>query len=74
LLTYFEKQWINPILKNKCELKRFKACVVYSKIRSFCFLFSKTYFWEYKEKRKFLVFLNQKHVWLVEIKKKKKVF
>ena len=39
---------------------------------SFCFLFSKTYFWEYKEKKKktnFLYFLNKKHVWLVEIKK-----
>ena len=36
---------------------------------SFCFLFSKTYFWEYKEKTIFLYFWNQKHVWLVEIKK-----
>ena len=36
---------------------------------SFCFLFSKTCFWEYKEKTIFLYFLNQKHVWLVEIKK-----
>ena len=36
---------------------------------SFCFLFSKTYFWEYKEKIIFLYFWNQKHVWLVEIKK-----
>ena len=36
---------------------------------SFCFLFSKTYFLEYKEKTIFLYFLNQKHVWLVEIKK-----
>ena len=34
----------------------------------FCFLFSKTCFGEYKEK-KFLYFLNQKHVWLVKIKK-----
>ena len=35
------------------------------------FLFSilKTCFWEYKEKTIFLYFLNQKHVWLVEIKK-----
>ena len=37
----------------------------------FFFQFSKTCFWEYKEKKKFLYFLNQKHVWLVEIKKKK---
>ena len=36
---------------------------------SFCFLFSKTCFWEYKEKTIFLYFLNQKHIWLVEIKK-----
>ena len=36
---------------------------------SFCFLFSKTCFWEYKEKTIFLYFLNKKHVWLVEIKK-----
>ena len=36
---------------------------------SFCFLFSKTCFWEYKEKKIFLYFWNQKHVWLVEIKK-----
>ena len=35
---------------------------------SFCFLFSKTCFWEYKEKTIFLYFWNQKHVWLVEIK------
>ena len=37
---------------------------------SFCFLFLKTCFWKYKEKTIFLYFLNQKHVWLVEIKKK----
>ena len=37
----------------------------------FCFLFSKTCFWEYKEKTIFLYFLNQKNVWLIEIKKKK---
>ena len=36
---------------------------------SFCFLFSKTCFIEYKEKTIFLYFWNQKHVWLVEIKK-----
>ena len=36
---------------------------------SFCFLFSKTYFWEYKEKNNFLIFLKKKHVWLIEIKK-----
>ena len=40
----------------------------------FCFLFSKTCFWEYKEKLIFLYFLNQKHVWLARIKKKKKKF
>ena len=38
---------------------------------SFCFLFSKICFWEYKEKTIFLYFLNQKNVWLIEIKKKK---
>ena len=36
---------------------------------SFCFLFSKTCFGEYKEKTILLYFWNQKHVWLVEIKK-----
>ena len=36
---------------------------------SFCFLFSKTYFWEYKEKTIFLYFWNKKHVWLAKIKK-----
>ena len=36
---------------------------------SFCFLFSKTCFWEYKEKTIFLYFWNKKYVWLVEIKK-----
>ena len=36
---------------------------------SFYFLFSKTCFWEYKENFFFLYFWNQKHVWLVEIKK-----
>ena len=35
---------------------------------SFYFLFLKTCFWKYKEKTIFLYFLNQKHVWLVEIK------
>ena len=37
---------------------------------SFCFLFSKTCFWKYKEKIIFLYFWNEKHVWKVEIKKK----
>ena len=37
----------------------------------FYFLFSKTCFGEYKEKTIFLYFWNQKHIWLVEIKKKK---
>ena len=36
---------------------------------NFCFLFSKTCFWEYKAKKKFVYFLNQKHVWLAKIKK-----
>ena len=36
---------------------------------SFYFLFSKTCFWEYKEKTIFLYFWNQKHIWLFEIKK-----
>ena len=36
---------------------------------SFYFLFLKTCFGEYKEKTIFLYFWNQKHVWLVEIKK-----
>ena len=34
---------------------------------NFYFLFSKTCFWEYEEKKNFLYFLNQKHVSLVEI-------
>ena len=38
---------------------------------NFYFIFSKTCFWEYKEKTIFLYFWNKKHVWLVEIKKKK---
>ena len=37
---------------------------------NFCFLFLETFFWEYKEKTIFLYFLNQKRVWLVEIKKR----
>ena len=36
---------------------------------SFYILFSKTRFWEYKEKKNFMYFWNKKHVWLVEIKK-----
>ena len=36
----------------------------------FCFLFSKTCFGKCKEKTIFLYFWNQKHVWLVKIKKK----
>ena len=36
---------------------------------SFYYLFSKTYFWEYKEKTIFLYFGNKKHVWLAKIKK-----
>ena len=41
---------------------------------SFCFLFKKICFWEYKEKIIFLYFWNKKHVWLVEMKKEKKFF
>ena len=37
----------------------------------FCFLFLKFFFQKYKEKTIFFYFLNQKYVWLVEIKKKK---
>ena len=36
---------------------------------SFCFLSSKTCFGECKEKTIFVYFWNQKHIWLVEIKK-----
>ena len=36
---------------------------------SFCFLFWKTCFEEYKEKAIFLFFWNKKYFWLVEIKK-----
>ena len=36
---------------------------------NFYFLFSKTCFEEYKEKKIFLYFWNQKHVWFTEIKK-----
>ena len=35
---------------------------------SFYFLFLKYFLGEYKEKTIFLYFLDQKHVWLVEIK------
>ena len=31
----------------------------------FCFLFSKTYFWEYKEKNNFVVFKKKKKTCLV---------
>ena len=38
---------------------------------SLYFVFSKTCLGEYKEKIIFLYFWNKKHVWLVEIKKKR---
>ena len=39
---------------------------------NFYFRFSKTCFWEYKKKKQFsCIFEIKKHVWLVEIKKKK---
>ena len=38
---------------------------------SFCFLFSKTCFWEYKEKTIFLYFLNKKIFGQLKLKKKK---
>ena len=45
--------------------KNVRLCLV----TVFCFLFSKTCFWEYKEKTNFLYFWNKKYVWLAEIKK-----
>ena len=30
-----KKQWVNPTLKNECELKRFKACAVYPRVGPF---------------------------------------
>ena len=47
--------------------KHWKVKVMFG--NSFCFLFSKTCFGEYKEKTILLYFWNQKHVWLDEIKK-----
>ena len=59
LVNYFRKIFIG---KKKKELKLYLVIV-------FVFYFSKTYYWEYKENTIFLYFWNQKHVWLVEIKK-----
>ena len=66
--------YINEITNFIIELITIYSPVVWSKFKvmfgnSFCFLFSKICFWNYKEKTIFLYFLNQKHVWLVEIKK-----
>ena len=58
----------NKINKTEQELykkRKLRLCLV----TDFCFLFSKICFWEYKEKIVLLYFWNQKHVWLVEIKK-----
>ena len=41
---------------------------------SFCFLFSKTCFWEYKEKTIFLYFWIKNMFGLLKLKKKKKLF
>ena len=30
-----KKQWVNPTLENECELKMFKACFVYPRVRPF---------------------------------------
>ena len=57
---------------NDLEMSFCIGCTCNTKVmfgNNFCFLFSKTCFWEYKEKTIFLYFWNQKHVWLVEIKK-----
>ena len=35
ILTQKKKQWINPKLENECELKRFKAYAVYSRVGHF---------------------------------------
>ena len=58
-MNYFKKVFME---KEKKKIK-----VMFG--NSFCFLFLKTCFLEYKEKTIFLYFLNKKHVWLVEIKK-----
>ena len=61
---------MNNVKKILWVFKRFHEIVTKVMFgNSFCFLFSKTCFWEYKEKIIFLYFWNQKHVWLVEIKK-----
>ena len=65
------------IIKSKTNLKKLRSSFWKSKLvrvyiifgNSFCFLFSKNCFWEYKEKTIFLYFWNQKHIWLVKIKK-----
>ena len=30
-----KKQWVNPIFENECELKRFKVCAMYPRVKSF---------------------------------------
>ena len=61
---------MNNVKKILWVFKRFHEIVTKVMFgNSFCFLFSKTCFWEYKEKIIFLYFWNQKHVWLVEIEK-----
>ena len=82
---FFLATWkmINPIhitkLKLLYDVELTKQIGGYQKAKvmfgnSFCFLFSKTCFGEYKEKTIFLYFWNQKQVWLVEIKNKKNSF
>ena len=41
---------------------------------SFCFLFSKTYFWEYKEKKISCIFEIKNMFGQLKLKKKKKFF
>ena len=52
LETSINKHIVKPIKKN--------TKVMFG--NRFCFLFSKSCFWEYKEKIIFLYFLNKKHV------------
>ena len=53
-----------------CNIQFFEQDIKVVFGNSFYFLFSKNFFFlEYKEKTIFLYFQNQKHVWLVEIKK-----
>ena len=58
------KQSFNSTLKNKCELKRFRACTVYSRINLFWIYttvsFFKTFFLLCVYVLKYLVFLTGK--------------